>query len=133
MIPFYLRMLALGSMASFAAACFVETSTNDSRGPRRGDPGSYGGGTATPPPAAAGSSKPTPSPASSTPILVDVDTDKTMTAAPGEGVGVFTEYAAGGHWRVSWTCDTKVNPQGPLTCDFLVRAKSISLFNSSSL
>jgi hypothetical protein len=39
-------------------------------------------------------------------MLVDVDTDRTMTAQAGDGVGVFTEYAAGGHWRVFWTCDT---------------------------
>ena len=29
-----------------------------------------------------------------------------MTAQPGDGVGVFTEYAAGGHWHIFWTCDT---------------------------
>ena len=44
-----------------------------------------------------------------------------MNAAPGEGVGVFVEYASGGHWHVWWTCDTNVNPQGALTCDFTVR------------
>jgi hypothetical protein len=40
-------------------------------------------------------------------MLVDVDPDRTMTATPGDGVGVFTEYQAGGHWHVWWTCDTK--------------------------
>jgi hypothetical protein len=29
-----------------------------------------------------------------------------MNAQPGDGVGIFTEYAAGGHWHVWWTCDT---------------------------
>jgi hypothetical protein len=39
-------------------------------------------------------------------MLVVVDTDRTLNAAAGQGVGVFTEYSAGGHWRVWWTCDT---------------------------
>ena len=51
------------------------------------------------------------------PMLVDVDPDKTMTAQPGQGVGVFTEYATGGHWHVWWTCDTS---QTDLPCSFQV-------------
>jgi hypothetical protein len=39
-------------------------------------------------------------------MLVDIDTNRTMTAQAGDGVGVFTEYAAGGHWHIFWTCDT---------------------------
>lgn len=39
-------------------------------------------------------------------MLVIVDTGEVMTAVPGEGIGVFVEYAAGGKWRVAWTCDT---------------------------
>ena len=59
-------------------------------------------------------------------MLVDIDTNRTMTAQPGDGVGVFTEYAAGGHWRVFWACDTNrtafdcsfkigVSTSGPIT------------------
>ena len=40
------------------------------------------------------------------PMLVIVDPDRVMHATAGEGVGVFTEYLTGGHWRVWWTCDT---------------------------
>jgi hypothetical protein len=44
-------------------------------------------------------------------MLVLVDPDRTMNAAGGEGVGVFTEYQTGGHWRVWWTCDTNKTNQ----------------------
>jgi hypothetical protein len=51
------------------------------------------------------------------PMLVMVDTNQTMTASPGQGVGVFVQYQAGGHWNVWWTCDTdKTN----LDCHFQV-------------
>jgi hypothetical protein len=40
------------------------------------------------------------------PMLVVVDPNRVMNATPGQGVGVFTEYQTGGHWRVWWTCDT---------------------------
>jgi hypothetical protein len=36
-----------------------------------------------------------------------------LTASPGEGVGVFTEYSAGGHWHVGWTCDSSEREGGP--------------------
>jgi hypothetical protein len=51
------------------------------------------------------------------PLLVVVDTGQTLTASPGEGVGVFTEYQAGGHWRIWWTCDTAVTN---LLCAFRI-------------
>jgi len=37
---------------------------------------------------------------------VSIDTDKGITTAAGEGVGVFVEYQAGGHWHVFTSCDT---------------------------
>jgi hypothetical protein len=40
------------------------------------------------------------------PKLVSIDTDAAVSAEPGEGVGLFVEYAAGGTWRLSTTCDT---------------------------
>jgi hypothetical protein len=55
--------------------------------------------------------------ASSAPMLVDVDPNLTLTAQGGEGVGVFTEYATGGHWHVWWTCDTN---QSGFGCQFAV-------------
>src|SRR5690606_41867852 len=36
-----------------------------------------------------------------------IDTDATLAdIEPGRGVGLFVEYASGGHWRVCVTCDT---------------------------
>ncbi len=55
------------------------------------------------------------------PVVVLVDPDRTLTAKPGQGVGVFTEYATGGHWHVWWTCDTAVNGTGD-PCFFQVEA-----------
>lgn len=40
------------------------------------------------------------------PILVDIDPDATMDSTPGEGVGLYVEYAQGGHWTLWTTCDT---------------------------
>jgi hypothetical protein len=53
------------------------------------------------------------------PMLVRVQTGKTLTAAPGGGVGVFVEYATGGHWTIWWTCDTKKTGS---TCNFEINA-----------
>ena len=60
-----------------------------------------------------------PSGPSPSPMLVTVDTDQTLNAAGGAGVGVFVEYAKGGHWHVWWTCDTSQTGQ---SCDFSVTA-----------
>jgi hypothetical protein len=49
------------------------------------------------------------------PDLAIVQTDQTMTASPGQGVGVFVQYQAGGHWNVWWTCDTY---KTSLNCNF---------------
>jgi hypothetical protein len=92
-------------------SCTVET---------RSYSGSHGG--SAPVGASGGSSGAT----SNAPLLVDVDTNRTMIAQPGDGVGVFTEYAAGGHWHVFWTCDTNrtnfdcrfnvgISTDGPIT------------------
>lgn len=51
----------------------------------------------------------------STPDKVAIDTGATITATAGSGVGVFVEYATGGHWTVSTACDT--NTSG-YSCDF---------------
>jgi len=48
---------------------------------------------------------------STKPMLVVVDPDRVMHATAGQGVGVFTEYQTGGHWRVWWTCDTAKTSQ----------------------
>ena len=112
-LTYGLRLAGLVSLAAIATACVIDST--DSHGSSRGGANVSGGTVGTP----VGGSTPVSAVA---PILVDVDTDKIMDAQPGQGVGVFIEYSAGGHWYVWWTCDTLVNPQGPLTCDFRVRA-----------
>jgi len=48
-----------------------------------------------------------------------VDTGATLTEPPGTAVGIFVEYAAGGHWHLWWTCDTNLSG---LPCTFDVSA-----------
>lgn len=60
---------------------------------------------------------------SSTPMLVVVDTNQVMNADPGLGVGIFTEYTAGGGWHVWWTCDTTTSG---LPCDVTLTATAES-------
>jgi len=43
--------------------------------------------------------------------LVVVDAGATLPLAPGESVGLFVQYAAGGHWNLSTTCDTRTSGQ----------------------
>jgi hypothetical protein len=70
-----------------------------------------GSGSTAPPPAS--------TPSSPSPMLAVVDTDQVMNADPGQGVGVFTEYSAGGKWHIWWTCDTARSKQ---PCDVSVAA-----------
>lgn len=46
------------------------------------------------------------------PEQVTIDADAKLTVDPGAGVGVFVEYATGGHWNVFTACDfnTPTNP-----------------------
>ena len=97
----------------FLAACVVETRTTDSN------------------------TQPTPTatettPAPTQPMVVSVMSNQTMTANPGDGVGVFVEYKAGGHWKVWETCDTNKSNQG---CDFTLGFSSATgaLSNVASL
>jgi hypothetical protein len=68
--------------------------------------------------------KPQPSPAQ--PLTVVVDTGQTMNVQGGQGVGVFVEYAPGGHWHVFWSCDTALSG---LPCDFQITMSGQSLSN----
>jgi hypothetical protein len=131
MIPLasWLRAFALALIAPLVVACVVESDPHDHRGPTTvaaagGPTGSAGsgGGTSSSAPGDDGSP-------SASPILVDVDTNKTMNAAPGQGVGVFTEYTAGGHWHVWWTCDSSVNPQSVCPFDVKITAASGAITN----
>lgn len=70
-----------------------------------------------------------PAPTLDTPLQVAITPDKTLDSVPGDGVGVFVEYAAGGHWRVSTTCDTN---KSKLVCGFeafLIPEKGATISN----
>ena len=54
-------------------------------------------------------------PQATEPKRMAIDTDETVTTDPGEGVGLFVEYADGGHWRVFTACDTKLSG---MPCNF---------------
>jgi len=56
-----------------------------------------------------------PAPTLDTPKQVAITPDKTLQTEAGAGVGIFVEYAAGGHWRVWTACDTN---QSRVSCDF---------------
>jgi hypothetical protein len=111
------RFAVTAALGVLAAACVVETHDETRRVDETGGPS---GSDAPPAPApGSGSGSGSGSTSGVTPIVVVVDSDRTMNAAPGEGVGVFTEYASGGHWHVWWTCDTAKTGQ---SCAFDVSA-----------
>jgi hypothetical protein len=111
-------LLALG-----VAACVVESGPDDNDyGPLPGTDASgyYGDGGIT------GDGAP-----SATPMLVKVDTNNTLSVSAGQGVGVFTEYDQGGHWYISWTCDTNRSGEScPFGIQVSVKSGAISNANS---
>ena len=116
------RLGILAGLAAAIAACTVDTSGSSGGGGFAGGSSGTGGTTpclgcdddgGTPNKVSAGS--PTPS---SSAMLAKVDPNVTMNASPGEGVGVFSEYDAGGHWHLWWTCDTRVTNE---SCPFDVK------------
>jgi hypothetical protein len=40
---------------------------------------------------------------------ISLDADATLSATPGRGVGLFVEYAEGGHWHLFTACDTAIS------------------------
>lgn len=42
---------------------------------------------------------------------VIVDAGATLPLTPGEAVGLFVQYAQGGHWNLTTTCDTRLSRQ----------------------
>ena len=47
--------------------------------------------------------------------VVTIDTDATLSLTPGDTEGIFVQYARGGHWNLSTTCDTRSSGQ---SCTF---------------
>jgi len=87
--PAVLTLTVSFGAASLISGCFVESS-------------SHSGGKTMPP----------DNPAhvlDTNPRTVAIEPDKALEATPGDGVGVFVEYATGGHWRVWTSCDTNTS------------------------
>jgi hypothetical protein len=87
------------ALTGFLAGCIADSSESTVQG----SPSSSGTAAASP----------------TQPLLADVDTNATLVTTPGNGIGVYVEYEAGGHWKLSWTCDTAITS---LTCNFTVDA-----------
>lgn len=43
--------------------------------------------------------------------VVTIDSGATMSLTPGDGAGIFVQYAQGGHWNLTTTCDTRSSGQ----------------------
>jgi hypothetical protein len=106
-----LRLGIVAAVATALIACTIEPG-DAGYGPAGGQPVYFGPGDAG---TTGSGGSPNPSPIA---ILARLDPNVKMTASPGQGVGVFTEYEAGGHWHVWWTCDTSLTSQ---TCPFDVK------------
>lgn len=104
--------LLLAGSASMLLGCVIDNEPPRELAP---DPKPY---SPAPGPPANGGPPPSPSP-----MLVEIDSDQTLNSAPGGGVGVFVEYARGGHWHLWWTCDTAQTRQ---SCEFSVSATAAS-------
>ncbi len=99
-------LLALaGALALGAAGCFVFR--DESTAPPSDQPP----GNDTPP---------------ATAQEVVIDADATLQSPAGQGVGVFVEYATGGHWTVFTTCDYSVQPGTPQACGIDVIATPLT-------
>lgn len=127
---FAFRGVAVAALSSTLFACVIEDAPPRRLGPDSTSP--------SPPPADPGRGStptaPPTTPTSPSPMLVSVDTDQVMNADPGKGVGIFTEYGAGGKWHIWWTCDTAVSQQ---PCDVSLAAAAatgtIDALNSDQL
>jgi hypothetical protein len=54
------------------------------------------------------------------PILADIDTNGQLDLPPGgQGIGMYVTYETGGHWTLSWTCDSAITG---LSCSYAVTA-----------
>ena len=137
--PLFLSSSFFRGAASLALSATLFACVIEEAPPRRLGHDSTAGSDPVPYPApsagtAVGDTPLPPAPASSSPMLVVVDTDQVMNADPGQGVGVFTEYSAGGKWHIWWTCDTAKSRQ---PCDVSLAATAatgtIGALNSEAL
>lgn len=63
------------------------------------------------------------------PLTVVVDSNQTMNVQGGQGVGVFVQYASGGHWHVFWACDTTLSG---LPCDYQLTITGTAIANAKT-
>jgi hypothetical protein len=68
----------------------------------------------------------------SQPIVADIDTNgQLVLPAGGQGIGIYVTYDQGGHWTLSWTCDTALtNLPCPYVVDASVAAAAGSIDNA---
>ena len=59
---------------------------------------------------------------------VTIDADATLVVSPGDEVGVFVQYARGGHWNLSTSCDTRVSRE-PCAFDILISPEDGAAFS----
>jgi hypothetical protein len=111
-------LLASALAALGAVGCFGDTSTAPTASSGSGYGPVYGSGSS-----GGSSSSGSSGAASGQPLLAVVDTGQTLTAPAGQGVGVFIEYQTGGHWLLSWTCDTSLTGH---SCPFALAVDVIS-------
>jgi hypothetical protein len=71
-----------------------------------------------------------PPPSNTQPLTVVVDTNQTMNVQGGQGVGVFVQYTAGGHWHVFWACDTSLSG---LPCDYSMKITGTAIANPKTV
>jgi hypothetical protein len=62
---------------------------------------------------------------SADPVSVTIDADATLDVKAGDGVGVFVEYATGGHWNVFTTCDYNTAANPGQACGFDIFATAL--------
>jgi hypothetical protein len=70
------------------------------------------------------------------PLTVVVDTGKIMSPPSsqgfgGQGIGVFVQYTAGGHWHVFWACDTTLS-SAPCNFDLVMSVTDSSIQSAQS-
>jgi uncharacterized membrane protein YgcG len=69
---------------------------------------------------------PNTNPTQTTVAQVAIDADATLAAKGGDGVGVFVEYATGGHWHVFTACDYNLPTNQGMPCAFDVFAAALT-------
>jgi hypothetical protein len=100
-----MRLLSFVTLRSLALGLFCAAGLSWAATGCDGAPDGDGGPTSLPPDETL----------TANPDSAAIDTGATLSSPAGAGVGVFVEYAAGGHWTVTTACDTATSGQ---SCGF---------------